>query len=147
MYQELPKDFSILCDIRSTIALNTSPLQLYWFKLATKANTCQILWDEFERPIGYILWANICKESLLRIQRSGIYPQYPYEWSEGKITLILDIAINDVNRAAALHQIRTFMKKQKIVTYTKKSIGKLHIKQKQRLSPKGQHQFTELTES
>lgn len=144
MYKDLPKGFSILCDVRSTIAINTSPMHLYWFKMAAKANTYQILWDEFERPIGYVLWANICKESLFRIQRTGIYPQHHYEWSEGKIKLILDIAINDLNRVDALHQIKSLMKKQKIVAYTKKSIGKLHIKQKHRLSPKGQQNFAEL---
>ena len=141
MYKELPKDFSILCDIRSTIAVDTKQMQLIWFKAATNANTYKILWDEFERPIGYIVWANICKESLLRIQRSGCYPLHPCEWSEGKIKLILEVAVNDVNRTKALSDIKIFMKKQKIIAYSKKSVGKLHIRKKQKLKPQGQLSF------
>jgi hemolysin-activating ACP:hemolysin acyltransferase len=137
-------DLSLIHDLRAAQLKETYDENLFLLEVSVRTDNYHIFYDEVNNPVGYIVWANVNRESLYKIQRTGLYPKYPYEWHEGKITLILDVAINDTNKAEALRQIKVFMKKQKIVAYTKKSIGKLHIRQKQRLTPKGQQRFAEL---
>ena len=50
----------------------------------------KIYYDENGMPMGYLAWADVNAETLLRIHRAGIYPRYIYEWEEGDIRLFVD---------------------------------------------------------
>jgi len=141
MDQEFAENFAQLCNVRSTTNEATTPQTFTCLKIASKANTYKVFHDQFEQPIGYIIWANINKESLARIERSGVYPQYPFEWSEGNITLLIDIVINNVNKKNAKQQLKQFIKAQRILAYTKKNVGKMYFKKQGKLQLAGKKKF------
>ena len=84
-------------------------------------NKYEILLDINERPIGYVLWADINIESLQQLRKTRIFPAYSYEWDEGDITLILDILLL-LNRNKTIFQVvRSFARDRKKVAYVKNS--------------------------
>ena len=102
MYQPPPESFGILCDIRSYRWLNSSPEQLMHLRLSAKAGTFKIFWDQHSRPLGYAIWANVCRESVQRLARNGRYPIYGFEWNDGRICLVLDVVFNNIDREQVL---------------------------------------------
>ena len=121
-------DYSVLCDFRSTVTQEFTEHTFRWLINSVYSNTYRILRDESNHPIGYIIWASICKDSFLKISHFGGYPKYSFEWQEGNITLILEIVINDSDKSSAFKQLRQFIKSKKILTFINKNRGKLYLK-------------------
>ena len=91
MYKPLPEDFSKICDLRSFSNKSTTAEQLRWIKNSVLTNNYYIFENNLKKPTGYIILANITRETLARLNRIGSFPQYYYEWNEGYITLVLDV--------------------------------------------------------
>jgi len=125
MYSAPPSDFGVICDIRSYAWLDTSRQLLNLIKSSVQSGHYKLLWDKHQRPLGYIVWAQVCRETYLRLHRRGTYPQYTYEWSEGKITLVLDVLINDVDRKNAMRQIRQLINSKRLIAYRYKERTKI----------------------
>ena len=117
MNKKIPDDFSLICDLRSQTQLTTSAQQLRWIKSSSIANMVYIVKNSLGKPTGYIIWACISKETLARINRTGIFPQNYYEWNEGYITLILDILLLDGLNPYNRRQLLWFLKGRKIIAY------------------------------
>lgn len=81
----------------------------------------EIIRDINDRPIGYILWADINIESLQRLRKTRLFPAYCYEWDEGDITLILDILLLSNRNKTILQVVRHFTRDRKKVAYVKNS--------------------------
>ncbi len=121
--------FLNLCNVRVVANKVTSPQLFQWIKSSAYAGSYKIITNAFGQNVGYIIWANICKESLIKLKNTGAYPQHRYEWSEGDITLLLDVVINEQQSKLSIQQLRHFLKSKKIIAYEKNKIGKLYIKQ------------------
>jgi hemolysin-activating ACP:hemolysin acyltransferase len=90
MYKKLPDDFSLLCDLRTSRPALLSSEILRMVKYSVLCNKYKIYMDTNDLPMGYLAWADVNAETLLRIARAGIFPKYPYEWKEGDIRLFVD---------------------------------------------------------
>lgn len=90
MYKKLPEDFSLLCDLRSSrpAQLTSETLRLLKFSVLQKKYV--VHHDINGSPRGYVVWADVNVETVLKMRRSGSFPRYLYEWDEGDIRLILD---------------------------------------------------------
>jgi len=85
------KDFCDLLDIRAQYSISTSAETLVMLRNSVKNNLYYIFKNEFSRPIGYLAWARINKESFLELSRSTKMPVYEYEWDEGNIIVLTDV--------------------------------------------------------
>ena len=119
MYKKLPDDFSLICDLRSSTQFNTSAELLRWIKNSALSNNVHLFKNTLGVPSGYILWANVNKETLAKIKRSSAFPLHFYEWNEGYITLVLDILITDGWTAFNRSQLMSFLRKRKILAYVR----------------------------
>lgn len=59
-------------------------------KYSVLSNKYKIYLDTNGLPMGYLAWADVNAETLLRIARAGLFPKYLYEWEEGDIRLFVD---------------------------------------------------------
>lgn len=126
MYKKLPDDFSLICDLRSSSSLDTSAEQLRWIKSSVEAKHYFVFKNNLGFPVGYALWAKVNKETLARLARTGVYPQFYYEWNEGHITLLLDVFLSDALTLINRKQLLWLRRHHKILTYLRK--GKLVLK-------------------
>lgn len=94
MYKNLPKDFSLLCDLRSSKPAQFTSETLRLLKFSVLQKKYEIYSDINGSPRGYITWADVNVETILRMKRSGRFPRYIYEWNEGDIRLILDVLMH-----------------------------------------------------
>ena len=132
MYQSPPESFGILCDIRSYRWLDTTPEQLMHLQLSAKAGTYKIFWDQHDRPLGYAIWANVCRESIQRLARTGRYPVYAFEWNDGRICLVLDVVFNNIDRKQALRQLKEFFGRRRAIAYKRRSTTRLLVRRRGR---------------
>lgn len=85
-----PKDFAILCEIKSLrpVTMNSNLLEI--IKHSVLKNRYEIHIDADGNPSGYFIWADACFETVYRLFAFGILPKYLHEWNEGRIRLFLD---------------------------------------------------------
>jgi hemolysin-activating ACP:hemolysin acyltransferase len=84
--------------------------------------------DQFGHHNGYIIWANITRESVDKLLRTGAIPKFSYEWGEGRIKLLLDVVfVGGLTRHNHM-QFRQFIKAQRAIVFIKKGCCKLFIR-------------------
>lgn len=106
-----------IMDVRLALGLTTSPAQLGAILHSVKAGTARIMYDHNDMARGYLLWANVNKESALLLARKGRLPAYGYEWQEGSLTLILAVVVIPGALPAKYGQLRRFLRQQRAVLY------------------------------
>lgn len=129
---ELPSSFSLMCALRSYAEEDVSTQTLRWLKNSAISECNMFLRNSIGQARGYIAWADISKETARRLQSAGTYPQYVYEWREGKILLILDIAFDPSIRAQAVSTLRDLIKSRRLVVYSYRNKLKIICNSKQR---------------
>lgn len=107
---KLPSSFSLMCDLRSYSDGDVSSQTLRWLKNSAKYECNIFLRNSIGQARGYIAWADVSKETARRLRASGIFPQYDYEWREGNILLILDVAFDPSIRADAKKVLRKLIR-------------------------------------
>jgi hypothetical protein len=107
-------------NLRAALGLNTSPEDTFKLNCSISRNCYEDLKNPWGDYIGYIAWARINKETFLSVVRHGYRLSYPYEWEEGYITHVIDVAVNPRWKHYAFRQIRNFIKERKLVFYEKK---------------------------
>ena len=105
MNENLPEDFAVLCDLRSTRPGPLTSETLRLLKMSVAQKKYAIYRDISGLPRGYVAWADVNIESLLRIGRTGNFPRYIYEWDEGDIRLVLDVLMHARPGAPSLASI------------------------------------------
>ena len=122
MYTPPPEIFSTLCDFRSYSPAPLSADNIKWFKYAARCQTATLLYNEFNEPKGYVVWAEISRESLNLLWKTNQFPRYIYEWQEGKIRLILDVSIDPGERESMLKALRTLLRSWKVVAFKRREL-------------------------
>lgn len=135
MYRKLPDDFSLICDLRSASILNTTAEQLRWIKSSVQSKNYFIFKNNLELPIGYAIWAKVNKETLARLARTGMYPQFYYEWAEGHITLLLDVFMTDGLTSLNRRQLMWLRRRHKILAYVRDKKVTLKFSNNTRVQP------------
>lgn len=72
--------------------MTSETLRLIKFSVLQKKYS--IYHDINDSPRGYIAWADVTVETVLKMMRSGSFPRYSYEWDEGDIRLIIDVLMH-----------------------------------------------------
>lgn len=70
--------------------------------------------------IGYVLWGMVGKHCALNIINHGVMPRYFYEFSEGKICVILGVFSAPGRAQEFARQLKGFIKKHRVLLYMKK---------------------------
>lgn len=120
MSTRLPEDFSLICDFRSEYPNVTTPEQLRWIKYSVQSGNYYIFRNKLEQPVGYAIWAKVCRETLARLVRTGVYPQYYYEWNEGRIPLLLDLFMIDRLTLLNRIQLNWVKRRHKALSYVRR---------------------------
>lgn len=129
MSKHLPEEFAAMCDLRSNTGATINTELLRQLKYSALAGTCKIFKDQFERRTGYIAWANINRESLQKIKRSGRFPSFSYEWDEGYITLVLDMA-GSLRHRDIKHELRRNFSSHRAIAFINKNRLRLYVRKR-----------------
>ncbi len=105
--------------------------ELLAIRNAAENKTLTILLDDDGLEVGYIAWANINKETALKLLQSGAFPHYPYEWSEGNICLIDDIMFIPNKSKNAQKSLSLFLSKKRVIIFYRKHKTTLYIQKLQ----------------
>jgi hemolysin-activating ACP:hemolysin acyltransferase len=79
-------------ELRARFRMETPPESLLYLTRSARKGMLRILRDKLRRPVGYVAWAEVNKESLRRMQRVGLDMLAHYEWDEGHLVVIVDAA-------------------------------------------------------
>ena len=104
-------------DARYQCGLPTSAAQYFTIKNSVECGFSSILYDLLGKPMGYICWAKVSKETLHLTKRTGKLPRYPFEWNEGEITLITDVVIKKQWSKKAIRDLLTLRHEHSNITY------------------------------
>lgn len=115
-------------EIRVRRGLSTSPEEMLRLRSSIEHETLEILTDSFKKPIGYLVFAKVCKESSLILLNSGSLPMRNYEWREGFSTLITDIVFCPQRSHEARIELVDFLRKQRSILYLRKNVANLWIR-------------------
>lgn len=109
MARVLPEDFSLLCELRSSKPSSLTADTLRYLKYSVLQDKYSVYRDQNDAPRGYVAWADISLETLVRIAHHGRYPRYLYEWNEGRVRLFLDVLmhrqIGDISTAEVIARL------------------------------------------
>lgn len=122
MSAKLPDDFATMCDFRSHSFNPLTTQTLRWLKNSAITGHCKILCNELGDRMGYIAWAEINRESLDQLYYTGKFPNYVYEWEEGKIRLILEISLEPANRRALIRELRQLLRSWRVFAYKRREL-------------------------
>ena len=122
-YAKPPKTFAIMCDLFSRASSPFPMANDYIQRILFSAmnGSCRFFLDPWERPAGYVCWAEVNIETLCRLGRTGRLPAHHYEWDEGDITLLLDVTICPGHFRSGLAQLDTFMRERGSGAYAKRN--------------------------
>ena len=122
-YPKPPKPFAIMCELFSRAAslfpVDNSYIQRILFSAMN--GSYRLIHDPWERPAGYVCWADVNIETLCRLGRTGLLPSHHYEWDEGDITLLLDVTICPGSFKLGLAQLEAFMRERGSGAYAKRN--------------------------
>lgn len=122
---EVPKSLRAALSIRSRSPKPISSDEVRNFLIGDKEETIYLIIDKAGQPIGYVIYALISKDCLNLIRRNLTTPKYAYEWSEGKIVLIVDICFLPHRSVEASSRLRTYLKRFKLLCYVRKDTLKV----------------------
>lgn len=86
-----PETFYRLVSLRTRRDAGFSAKHLQWIDQSVGHGLYHVFDGLPDQPIGYVIWAYVNEETVERLYRYGKLPTYGYEWSEGVITLVLDV--------------------------------------------------------
>jgi hypothetical protein len=76
---------------RIVAKLETSPDLLGRLVQSCENENIFIFKSAMKKPIGYIAWIRVCKETYLMMQKTNRLPSYAYENNEGYLPVIYDV--------------------------------------------------------
>lgn len=120
-------------ELRAMNGLNTPPDLFVKLRNCAYANTLIIFKDQLNRQIGYLAFAEVNKESVLRFLKAGIIPFYSYEWGEGCISLIIDILVQKSSSFDAVRQLKEVLYSKRVIIFSKRNKRKLYLKKNGKL--------------
>ncbi|WP_285762218.1 hypothetical protein [Biformimicrobium ophioploci] len=123
-------EFFTIMELRSVSGLNTGAGLLNRIKLSVQLGCSLVIRDSLGRPVGYLVWAMVNRESLLRLRDFGVYPQYPFEWYEGASALVLDGLLPGRMDLFLKRQLFAAMKKYRVIAFCRSRGLRVKIRRK-----------------
>lgn len=116
------RDFFTICEIHAHSSENNAIAnnQLGNIQKSVISKTYHIFQDSSGISVGYIIWANTGRESILHYQRTNEIIKNIDQWDEGGIFFILDIRFTNLFiDKFNLKTLKTLLRKRKIIGYIK----------------------------
>lgn len=114
--------------IRGVYCFPVSCYQLNNFLKSDVVNTTYIIRDKAGVPIGYVVYALVSKDGLNFVVRRNAPPKYSYEWSEGRILLIVDVCFLPHRGREACYELKKFVSQYYSFCFFRRGEFKLFIK-------------------
>lgn len=111
-----------LIKLRADLNLNSSPDNIKSLLRSGEHGLFDIFKNHLERPVGYLTWANINKESFRRLLDFNENLRYAYEWNEGRIVLITDVAFSRNNRQGLRKRLEEALKGRRVVAFRRNGV-------------------------
>lgn len=122
----MDKYYETMCELRLSAGLDTNVELLKQLYFSIQTDKFEVLYNNLDKPIGYIAWADINQESLFRLEKASVFPKYFYEWKEGNIRLILDLVVLGGIKQYGFQNIKKLLKQSEKIAYIKN--GKFIVK-------------------
>lgn len=115
--------------LRMEAGLGLSWQELSNLKKSSMFSNIEILSNANNTKLGYVAWASVNKETALQLLQYGLFPHYPYEWSEGNICLIVDVLFIPGKQHEAKKSLLKFLTKKRVIAFQRRNKASLLIKQ------------------
>lgn len=93
MHSEIDSVLLQLLRLRAKNSLDTSPALLNQLENSVAFGQYKLINDRHERCIGYVVWGEFSRESVVCFRKWGVVPHRPEEWCEGKFLVVLDLVV------------------------------------------------------
>jgi hemolysin-activating ACP:hemolysin acyltransferase len=121
-------DLIAMLDIYIRSGQQVSNVALRELKISVSSGNYIILYGKFNEPTGFVVWANVSREALIRLKLYGKRPRYCYEWCEGPYILFLNIISMERLSLKTKEQILNSVKSAKLIAYLRKGKFKFYSK-------------------
>lgn len=128
--QEYLSNYSDALDILISRRFDINPDRIKSLKFSAKKSKLEILLGFGEKPIGFVSWAGVNKDSVVLFLNQKRLPTYFWEYDEGNIAFIQDIAFKDKWAYQARKKLIEFIKSKKAIFYVRKNKAYLLIRKK-----------------
>jgi|GEM_PF-563114 len=116
---------SEIIEVRCMCGLDTPAPLLAALRASALENRVTVFYSAVKTPIAYIAWANLDKDSFSMVSKTRRMPLYPYEWNEGKLMLIYDVAWAPQWMLIAKKSLLKFLLKKRFISFIKHN--RLHV--------------------
>ena len=122
------RDFVTACKLRLNSGLEMSKEHIGILSLANNSGGIKVFRGIYNEPIGYVVYASLLRESVERIHTYGMFPMYPYEWSEGRITYIVDVVLSAKWRDDAMRAMMEWFFKKRVVAFSRRNEFRMYTR-------------------
>jgi len=119
------ESFFTICQLRASSEQIISPPLFSIYRDCAESGCVYFILSPYGHPIGYIVWANASKESVVRYKNKDQLPSCSYEFNEGYFCLLIDILVLPQWRYYARAHINNFLKKKKFIVFNRRGIFKI----------------------
>lgn len=130
-----------LVEMRCNLQLDTPLATMQNLRNCARFSTFEVLHDDMGRTAGYLAWADINKESWRALCERAQPPRHVFEWKEGRLLLLLDVALAPGNR----HQLRASLERlfaaRRAVAFLRRGSLRIYARSGGRLRMVAQRRF------
>lgn len=132
----LPEEFSEAMMIRASLNLITTSEHLNTLITSSKHKNIKIFVNDFDKPVGYISWDRVSRETLYMMTLNKGTIKYRYEKNEGHFFVINDIVMDKNQISRIKNQWKKFLIKRHAFISTRKNDVVLYSRDKKRFKRK-----------
>jgi hypothetical protein len=122
---DLLDSFTLVCTSGAVI----TPARFFQLRNSAHCGELKVLKDALGRPLGYIALAFISKYTARRVLQ-GANLEYPYEWNEGGICMIVDVALVGPSAPEGLRMLKDRIRDERAIIFSRKGRHRLYIQWK-----------------
>jgi hypothetical protein len=109
-----------LLELRARSGSDISPVVFRNLLRSEERGMTHVFKSDLNRAIGYVAWANISKESLVRLRNDGVMPNLLGEWEEGHVLLLIDIILLRGTVGSLRDTLTYFARNRRVVIYLRR---------------------------
>jgi hypothetical protein len=117
-------------EFRAANRLDLPHRQFLALRNSALAGTLRIFRDALSRPIGYVAWAGVCRETAHRLLRRLEFAAYPYEWTEGNIRYVVDVVLLPKERRTGLRQLKAVFANSRALLIARREHVRLYTRRR-----------------
>jgi len=100
--------------------LETPSWHLNSLMIASENRNVKLFHSAEEQLIGYIAWISVTKETFRTMSHTPYLPPYAYEFNEGRLTVVFDVAFHPLFSKEAKNSLVQYVKKKRFIAILKR---------------------------